>query len=67
MEEGIKKRFSSSMLNDKIYGTVLERMGRHFFKIQGGLGEPKLKPGKDISEQGFKGSIVWSLTYLPDT
>ena len=56
--------FSSWMLNDELNLTVLERGGRHFFKVQGGGGEAKLKPETDTPELGFKDSIAWSLIFL---
>ena len=49
------------MLNDELNLTVLERGGRHFFKVQGGEAKPKLKPETDTPELRFKDSIAWSL------
>ena len=49
------------MLNDELNLTVLERGGRHFFKVKGGGGEAKLKPETDTPELQFKDSIAWSL------
>ena len=52
------------MLNDELNLTVLERGGRHFFKVQEGGGEAKLKPETDTPELRFKDSIAWSLSLL---
>ena len=60
--DGGAEHFSSWILNDKLNLTVLERRGRHFFKVQGGGGEAKLKPETDTPELGFKDSIAWSLS-----
>ena len=49
------------MLNDELNSTILERGGRHFFKVQRGGGEAKLKPETDTPELRFKDSIAWSL------
>ena len=36
VDRGGAEHFSSWMLNDELNLTVLEREGRHFFKVQGG-------------------------------
>ena len=59
--EGGAEHFSSWMLNDELNLTVLEKGGRHFFKVKGGGGKAKLKPETDTPELRFKDSIAWSL------
>ena len=61
--EGGAEHFSSWMLNDELNLTVLEKGGRHFFKVKGGGGKAKLKPETDTPELRFKDSIAWSLIW----
>ena len=58
---GGAEHFSSWMLNDELNLTVLERGGRHFFKVQVGRVKAKLKPETNTPELRFKDSIAWSL------